>query len=192
MLALYSSPVNRQRGDKREVGENGTYRYNVEWMKPDTHKKYMWYDSIMQSMKIDMKEMKLLEFRLTVYSLWGVMTGREENGLYEYRWWVLYINHGASYEDQCSWKKFINLHSCDMWAFIWLVWLFHCSTPHLCCHLQDLYCSMWALSCNLRAHVGSSSLTRKSNLCPLHWEHRLLTTGPPGKSQLVNKYFLIH
>ena len=39
----------------------------------------------MQSMKIDMKEMKLLEFRLTVYSLWGVMTGREEKGLYEYR-----------------------------------------------------------------------------------------------------------
>ena len=30
-------------------------------------------------------------------------------------------------------------------------------------------------------HVGSSSLTGW-NLGPLHWEHGVLTTGPPGKS----------
>ena len=30
-------------------------------------------------------------------------------------------------------------------------------------------------------HAGSSSLTRASP-CPLHWEHGVLPTGPPGKS----------
>ena len=32
---------------------------------------------------------------------------------------------------------------------------------------------MWALR----------SPTRDGNLCPLHWKHDVLTTGPPGKSQ---------
>ena len=61
-----------------------------------------------------MKESKLLEFRLTVCSLWGVVTGREQKGLYGYWRYVLYINHDASYEDQSIWKKFINLHTCDV------------------------------------------------------------------------------
>ena len=32
-------------------------------------------------------------------------------------------------------------------------------------------------------HAGSQFPDQGSNLCPLHWEHRVLTTGPPGKSQ---------
>ena len=27
-----------------------------------------------------------------------------------------------------------------------------------------------------------------SNPCPLHWEHRVLTTGPPGKSLKILRY----
>ena len=33
--------------------------------------------------------------------------------------------------------------------------------------------------------VGSTSLTRGWNLGPLHWEHRVLATGPPGKFQKI-------
>ena len=32
-------------------------------------------------------------------------------------------------------------------------------------------------------HAGSSSLTRDGNPAPLHWELRVLATGPPGESQ---------
>ena len=31
-------------------------------------------------------------------------------------------------------------------------------------------------------HAGCSSLTRDQTPGPLHWEHGVLTTGPPGKS----------
>ena len=31
-------------------------------------------------------------------------------------------------------------------------------------------------------HAGSSSLTRDGNPAPLHWELRVLATGPPGES----------
>ena len=31
-------------------------------------------------------------------------------------------------------------------------------------------------------HVGSQFPDQESNLQPLHWQHRVLTTGPPGKS----------
>ena len=30
-------------------------------------------------------------------------------------------------------------------------------------------------------HVGSNFPHQGSNPCPLHWQHRVLTTGPPGK-----------
>ena len=33
--------------------------------------------------------------------------------------------------------------------------------------------------------MGSTSLTRGWNLGPLHWEHRVLATGPPGKFQKI-------
>ena len=31
-------------------------------------------------------------------------------------------------------------------------------------------------------HAGSSFPNQGSKPCPLHWEHEVLTTGPPGKS----------
>ena len=34
----------------------------------------------------------------------------------------------------------------------------------------------------LRQHVGSQLPSQGSNLHPLHWKHRILTTGPRGKS----------
>ena len=43
----------------------------------------------------------------------------------------------------------------------------------------SLSCSTWKL---LLWHVGSSSLTRDQSQASLHWKHRVLATGPPGKS----------
>ena len=34
-------------------------------------------------------------------------------------------------------------------------------------------------------HVGSQFPDQGLNPCPLHWEHGVLTTGPPGKSLLL-------
>ena len=50
----------------------------------------------------------------------------------------------------------------------------------LSCGMQTLSCSMPTLSCSPRA--GSSSPTRDRTRAPLHWEHGVLSTGPPGKS----------
>ena len=43
-----------------------------------------------------------------------------------------------------------------------------------------LSCGMRTLSCGMP--VGSNSLTRDRTPGPLHWEHGVLTTAPPGKS----------
>ena len=48
----------------------------------------------------------------------------------------------------------------------------------ICCGMQALNCSMWDLS----------SLTRGQTQAPLHCECGVLTTGPPGKSQLSHSY----
>ena len=37
-------------------------------------------------------------------------------------------------------------------------------------------------------HVGSEFPDQESNLCPLHWKHGVLTTGPSGKSQPLYPY----
>ena len=44
--------------------------------------------------------------------------------------------------------------------------------------LPYLGCGMWDLEF---WEVGSSSLTRDQTQAPLHWEHRVLATGPSGK-----------
>jgi len=36
------------------------------------------------------------------------------------------------------------------------------------------------------SHVGSQFPNQESNLCPLQWKHRVLTTGHPGKSQNIS------
>ena len=43
-----------------------------------------------------------------------------------------------------------------------------------CCGIQDL----------LVVACGIQFSDQGSNLCPLHWEHRVLATGPTGKSHL--------
>ena len=37
-----------------------------------------------------------------------------------------------------------------------------------------------------KARVGFYSPDQGSNLCPLYWKHRVLTTGPSGKSQILS------
>ena len=47
------------------------------------------------------------------------------------------------------------------------------ATPH----------SMWDLTRDSCTEIsGAEFQYQRSNLCPLHWEHQVLTTGPPGKS----------
>ena len=40
-------------------------------------------------------------------------------------------------------------------------------------------------------HVGFSSLTRDLNPGPLHWELRVLASGPPGKSLIILFYSIL-
>ena len=43
--------------------------------------------------------------------------------------------------------------------------------------------------CYTARHVGSWFPNQGSNPCPMHWEHGVLTTGPPGKSLCVVFFF---
>ena len=59
-------------------------------------------------------------------------------------------------------------------GYIFLINLFLCiylAVPSCGCGMRTLSCSMW----NWFPDQGS-------NPGPLHWEHRVLATGPPGKS----------
>ena len=38
------------------------------------------------------------------------------------------------------------------------------------------------LFCHAMQHLGSFFPDQGLNPCPLHWKHRVITTGPPGKS----------
>ena len=71
--------------------------------------------------------------------------------------------------------------SCGTWAL-------SCGTRALSCGTRALSCGTRALSCAM--HVGSSSSNQGSIPGPLHWEHRVLPTGSPGKSP-VNPDFKI-
>ena len=57
--------------------------------------------------------------------------------------------------------------------------MMYLSAPGLSCSMQDLPSLLWPM--------GSSSLIRLvgSSQSPLHWEHRVLATGPPGKLQAI-------
>ena len=39
-------------------------------------------------------------------------------------------------------------------------------------------------------HVGSQFPDKGLSLCPLHWKHGVLTTGPPGKSPQCKNFIL--
>ena len=56
--------------------------------------------------------------------------------------------------------------------------------------ILDLHCGTWDLYLHhvnsQLQHVGSSSPDQGLNLGLLHWEHRILAAGPPGKSPRVS------
>ena len=58
--------------------------------------------------------------------------------------------------------------------------LFFLAAPGLSCSTQDLQFSLQHAGSFLVGHVGSN---QGWDLGPLHWEHGVLATGPPGKSQ---------
>ena len=58
----------------------------------------------------------------------------------------------------------------------------------LCCNSKTVLKSCFAFLAVLRGTWDLSFPTKRSNPCPLQWKHRILTTGPPGKSSKV--YFL--
>ena len=60
-----------------------------------------------------------------------------------------------------------------------------------------IYLFIWLHTQGLRSlllHTGSSSLTRDRTPRPLHWEYRVLATGPPGESRVraSDHYFSCH
>ena len=61
-----------------------------------------------------------------------------------------------------------------IYTYIYIIYLFSCTKS-----------SLWHMG--FLQHMGSSSL-QGLNPGPLHWEHGVLATGPPGKSQKI----LIH
>ena len=56
----------------------------------------------------------------------------------------------------------------------------------LYCSFNNIYC-FYLFDCTRSQlqHVGSSSLTQGLNPGTLHWEHRVLSTGPRGKSPIA-------
>ena len=50
---------------------------------------------------------------------------------------------------------------------------FVCLFCYYCLFFFFFGCTMW--------HVGFKFPDQRSNLCPLQWEHKVLTTRPPGK-----------
>ena len=79
-----------------------------------------------------------------------------------------------------------------LFIYVWLRWVFIAARGLSSCTVQALertgsVVAEHRLSCNM---WDLSSLTRESNLGPLHWESGVLTTGPPGKSlDLIFKNF---
>ena len=49
----------------------------------------------------------------------------------------------------------------------------------------------WGVSLVVLQHMGSSFPDQGLILCPLHWRHWVLTTGPPGKFQLYFWFFYL-
>ena len=62
----------------------------------------------------------------------------------------------------------------NIYLFIWLRWVLVATCRIFSCSMRTLSCSMWDLIPCWGIELG-----------PLHWEHGVLATGPPGKSQLL-------
>ena len=65
------------------------------------------------------------------------------------------------------------------YLFIWLHQVLVAAGRILSCGMRTLSCSMY---------VGSGSLSRNQTPGPLHWEHRVLYTAPPGKSHCFHSF----
>ena len=50
-------------------------------------------------------------------------------------------------------------------------------------HIHNSTALFWL---SIKQHEGSQFPDQGSNLCPLQWKHRVLTTGPPGKSPEIS------
>ena len=66
-----------------------------------------------------------------------------------------------------------NQHHLLMMFFCYFFFFFNLATSDLSCNMQ-----------------GSTSLTRDQTQAPLHWECRVLTTGPPGKSLIFATFLM--
>ena len=82
--------------------------------------------------------------------------------------WILYSWHNQGMGNSFFFK----------YLFIYLAVLgLSCSMRNLCPYLQDLCCDMrYPFSCGMWNLVHAQGW----NLSPLHWELRVLATGPPG------------
>ena len=73
----------------------------------------------------------------------------------------------------------VDLRKGTQWLFEkLLIYVFGC--VDLSCSLRDLShvaCKLWFVACEILFP------DQESNWGPLHWEHRVLSTGPPGKSR---------
>ena len=73
----------------------------------------------------------------------------------------------------------VDLRKGTRWLFEkLLIYVFGC--VDLSCSLRDLShvaCKLWFVACEILFP------DQESNWGPLHWEHRVLSTGPPGKSR---------
>ena len=107
---------------------------------------------------------------LVCWSPWG----QKESDMID---WLNNKQQGHSFTDCCCLrdiflKHFIYLFGCTGW------------------HVGSFGGSMWNLKLHLANsllwHVGSSSLTRNWTWASLHWERRVLATGPLGKSQDID------
>ena len=80
-------------------------------------------------------------------------------------------------------QQSVSLVMFSCWTTPWLFFFFYCilAAPGLGCGTWDLLVAACGLlSCCM--HAGSSSPNRDKTPGPVHWDHGVLPTGPPGKS----------
>ena len=93
---------------------------------------------------------------------------------------VIILNANLTLQLACLFSVAESLHLLKIfiYLFIWLcqVWVAACDILSLCCSIQDLFLfSAW--SCGMQGLAPGAGI--KPGL--LYWEHRVLTTGLPGK-----------
>ena len=79
----------------------------------------------------------------------------------------------------CRWRMTLTIFLCSYWPFVYLLWRNAYSNPFL-------YLKFFIVFGHTSQHMMSSFPSQGTNLCSSLWKHRLLTTGPPGKSLLCH------